>query len=93
LVPADVYKGFVIGASGDPLSVWSIFNPAAYPIYLLANTGGDNLPMSFGGVPLTFDETGFVTGKVVIGLLAIIGLLLLTLTAQLVFNFRRLYGR
>ncbi len=64
IVPAvGDYEGFVIGESGDDLIVFTSYNPADTQIYLMANTGGDNMPMSFGGSDLTPDTTGFVTGK------------------------------
>lgn len=66
IVPAvGEYEGFVIGESGDTLTVFTSYDPSASDsqIYLMANTGGDNMPMSFDGLPLTLDTTGFVTGK------------------------------
>ena len=69
IVPAiveggDYIEGFVIGESGDTLTVFTSYKPSDTQIYLMADTAGNNLPMSFGGVELTYDEyKTFVTGQ------------------------------
>ena len=67
IVPAvDEYEGFVIGESGDTLTVFTNHKPSDKQIYLMADTGGNNMPMTFGGSSLTLDTwpmTTFVTGQ------------------------------
>jgi hypothetical protein len=65
IIPAvNDYEGFVIGPSGSSLTVFTNYNPNSNQIYLLADTAGDHLPMSFGGTGLTFDSGySFVMGQ------------------------------
>ncbi|MBE9571834.1 MAG: hypothetical protein IMF11_14485 [Proteobacteria bacterium] len=60
IVPAivegeDYIEGFVIGERGDTLTVFTHYDPSGTQIYLMADTAGNNLPMSFGGAELTLD--------------------------------------
>lgn len=50
---AGSVEGFVIGPSGSYLTVFTSYNPSTTPIWLLANTGSDNFPMTFGGSNLS----------------------------------------
>lgn len=56
IVPAtdDAYHGFVIGASGSQLTIFTSYKPWETPIYLMSNTGTDNAPISFNNNALTF---------------------------------------
>lgn len=70
IVPAivegvDYIEGFVIGESGDTLTVFTSYDPFRTQIYLMADTAGDNLPMSFDDLSLTTDTwpATFVTGQ------------------------------
>jgi hypothetical protein len=70
ILPADVYEGFVIGESGDTLTVFTSYNPLDTIIYLMADTGGNNMgsnhdEMLFDGMLLTLDNTipPFTDGK------------------------------
>lgn len=46
-------EGFVIGPSLSYLTIFTSYNPSTTPIWLLANTGSNNLPMTFGGANLS----------------------------------------
>ena len=69
IVPAiveggDYIEGFVIGESGDTLTIFTSYNPSDIQIYLMADTAGNNLPMSFGGTELMYDkDETFVRGQ------------------------------
>lgn len=45
-------EGFVVGPSGSYLTVFTSYDPTVKDIYLLASTGSDNLPITFGGTNL-----------------------------------------
>ena len=69
IVPAivegrDYIEGFVIGESSDTLTIFTNYDPSGTQIYLMADTAGDNLPMSFGGTDLMYDgDQTFVRGQ------------------------------
>lgn len=71
IVPADELnggeEGFILGASGENVTIFSRYNPTYSDLYLLANTNGANLPLSFGGELFTEDTTdddAFVTSQI-----------------------------
>jgi len=65
LVPSgSELEGFVIGPSGSDLAVFTSYNPSVYDIYLLANTGPNNLPITFGGADLNSSNIGGYIGQV-----------------------------
>lgn len=62
------YEGFMVGLNGSDLTVFTSYNPSLTQIYLLADTAGNNMPISFGGTNLTMDTpvgdpSAFVTGQ------------------------------
>ncbi len=64
IVPAiGSLEGFVLGSSGSQLTVFTRYDPSLTQVYLLADTAGNNLPMTFGGQNLTLDNGSFITGK------------------------------
>ena len=58
-------EGFVVGPSGSSLTVFTNYNPPTTLLYLIANTGGDLMPMSFGGMDLILNDINnpFITGQ------------------------------
>lgn len=66
-LPGGENEGFVIGGSGSNLIVFTSYDPSVTQIYLMADTGGAHVPMSFGGDFLTLDNldpsSRFVVGQ------------------------------
>lgn len=65
ILPAvDEYEGYVLGQSGSYLTIFTTYDPSLTQIYLLADTAGDHLPMTFGGNSLTLDSGySFIKGQ------------------------------
>jgi len=51
------YEGFIVGASGSSLIVFTSFNPSDTDIYLLSDTAGDKMHIAFNGQPFSRMDT------------------------------------